>query len=50
MNSRPERLLVVDDNEMNRDMLARRLARKGYEVVVRRGCLRFAGAHQENRI
>ena len=34
MNSRPERLLVVDDNEMNRDMLARRLARKGYEVVV----------------
>src|SRR5690242_1033112 len=34
MNSRPERLLVVDDNEMNRDMLARRLARKGYEVIV----------------
>jgi CheY-like chemotaxis protein len=32
MKSRPERLLIVDDNEMNRDMLARRLARKGYEV------------------
>jgi diguanylate cyclase (GGDEF)-like protein/PAS domain S-box-containing protein len=32
MNSRPSRLLIVDDNEMNRDMLARRLTRKGYEV------------------
>ena len=27
------KLLVVDDNEMNRDMLSRRLRRKGYEVV-----------------
>jgi len=26
------RLLVVDDNEMNRDMLSRRLLRKGYQV------------------
>jgi diguanylate cyclase (GGDEF)-like protein/PAS domain S-box-containing protein len=34
MNSRPGRLLIVDDNELNRDMLARRLARKGYEVSV----------------
>src|SRR5436853_3718966 len=32
MNSRPTRLLIVDDNEMNRDMLARRLERKGYVV------------------
>src|SRR5881409_3009886 len=32
MNSRPSRLLIVDDNEMNRDMLARRLERKGYVV------------------
>src|SRR5258708_1738160 len=31
-NSRPARLLIVDDNEMNRDMLARRLLRKGYVV------------------
>ena len=31
-NSRPSRLLIVDDNEMNRDMLARRLLRKGYIV------------------
>jgi len=34
MNSRTSRLLIVDDNEMNRDMLARRLARKGYEIAV----------------
>jgi len=34
MNPRPSRLLIVDDNEMNRDMLARRLARKGYEIAM----------------
>jgi len=28
------RILLVEDNEMNRDMLSRRLARKGYEVLV----------------
>jgi len=28
------RILLVEDNELNRDMLSRRLARKGYEVVV----------------
>ena len=28
-------ILYVEDNEMNRDMLSRRLARRGYEVVVR---------------
>jgi diguanylate cyclase (GGDEF)-like protein/PAS domain S-box-containing protein len=32
MNAWPSRLLIVDDNEMNRDMLARRLARKGYVI------------------
>jgi two-component system cell cycle response regulator DivK len=26
--------LIVEDNEMNRDMLSRRIARRGYEVVV----------------
>ena len=30
-------LLVVDDNEMNRDMLSRRLLRKGYSVEVADG-------------
>ncbi len=28
------KILLVEDNEMNRDMLSRRLARKGYEVVL----------------
>ena len=27
------KILLVEDNEMNRDMLSRRLMRKGYEVV-----------------
>ena len=28
------KILLVEDNEMNRDMLARRLARRGYQVVI----------------
>ena len=28
------KILIVEDNEMNRDMLSRRLERKGYEVVM----------------
>ena len=28
------RILLVEDNEMNRDMLSRRLIKKGYEVVI----------------
>ena len=28
------RILIVEDNEMNRDMLSRRLIRRGYEVVM----------------
>ena len=28
------KLLLVEDNEMNRDMLTRRLERKGFEVVI----------------
>ncbi|MCH8225121.1 MAG: response regulator [Chloroflexi bacterium] len=27
------KVLVVEDNEMNRDMLSRRLERRGYEVI-----------------
>ena len=28
------KILIVEDNEMNRDMLSRRLERKGYEIVM----------------
>lgn len=28
------KILLVEDNEMNRDMLARRLQRRGFEVIV----------------
>jgi CheY-like chemotaxis protein len=28
------KILLVEDNEMNRDMLSRRLKRKGYEVII----------------
>ncbi len=29
-----QRILLVEDNELNRDMLGRRLARRGYEILV----------------
>lgn len=28
------KILLVEDNEMNRDMLSRRLTRRGYDVVI----------------
>jgi two-component system cell cycle response regulator DivK len=28
------KILLVEDNEMNRDMLSRRLERRGYEIVI----------------
>ena len=31
------KILLVEDNEMNRDMLSRRLQRRGHEVVVAGG-------------
>jgi two-component system, cell cycle response regulator DivK len=34
MESTMAKILLVEDNEMNRDMLSRRLTRRGYEVVV----------------
>ena len=30
----PPRILIVDDNEMNRDMLSRRLQKQWYEVLL----------------
>lgn len=42
------KLLLVEDNEMNRDMLSRRLARKGYDVVIAvDGAAGVAMAHSE---
>lgn len=34
VSDNPGRILVVDDNEMNRDMLSRRLQRQNHEVTV----------------
>ena len=34
MGSQMTKILLVEDNEMNRDMLSRRLSRKKYEVLV----------------
>jgi CheY-like chemotaxis protein len=33
MTSQQYSLLVVDDNEMNRDLLSKRLQRQGYRVA-----------------
>jgi len=47
MTSAPEAILVVDDDEMNRDMLSRRLERKGFRVVTASDgarALEFCGA------
>jgi adenylate cyclase len=33
MSAQPPQVLIVDDNEMNRDMLARRLERQGCEAI-----------------
>ena len=37
MNDRKGTLLVVDDNEMNRDLLSRRLERERFAVVKAEG-------------
>lgn len=45
----PITILLVEDNEMNRDMLSRRLERKGYRVVAAHdGGQGHALAHSEN--
>jgi CheY-like chemotaxis protein len=50
MNPQQSRLLVVDDNEMNRDMLARRLARSGYLVDVAESARHLAQRVKENAL
>jgi CheY-like chemotaxis protein len=47
------KILIVEDNEMNRDMLSRRLERKGYTVVLAvdgAECLRVAQAEAPSLI
>jgi CheY-like chemotaxis protein len=34
MENRMAKLLLVEDNEMNRDMLSRRLMRRGFDVII----------------
>ena len=44
------KLLYVEDNEMNRDMLSRRLSRRGYEIIMafdgQAGCGRYGNPLQ----
>ena len=43
------KILLVEDNELNRDMLSRRLLRKGFEVVIAEdGALGVARATSES--
>ncbi len=47
------KILIVEDNEMNRDMLSRRLERKGYAIVLAGDgteCLRVARAERPSLI
>ena len=47
------KILLVEDNEMNRDMLSRRLVRRGYEVqlaVDGAEAIRMAQTHQPDLI
>jgi two-component system, cell cycle response regulator DivK len=42
------KILLVEDNEMNRDMLSRRLERKGYQIIIAvDGSQGVAMAHSE---
>ena len=43
------KILIVEDNEMNRDMLSRRLIRRGYQIVIAvDGAEGIAAAKAEN--
>lgn len=47
------RILLVEDNEMNRDMLSRRLARRGFEVLIAENgerALAVAGAERPDLV
>ncbi len=48
--ARPHRVLIVDDQAQNRDMLGRRLERRGYQVVLRESALGVEEVIVEQRI
>jgi len=50
MSPQQSRVLIVDDNEMNRDMLARRLSRSGYLVDVAENARQLIQLVKEKRI
>src|SRR5271169_4168390 len=43
------RILLVEDNEMNRDMLSRRLSRRGFEVLLAQDGLEGLRVAREER-
>lgn len=50
MSSQQSRLLIVDDNEMNRDMLARRLERNGYLVDIAENAKQLMQRIKQNNV
>jgi diguanylate cyclase (GGDEF)-like protein/PAS domain S-box-containing protein len=50
MTPEPDRILIVDDNEANRDLLARRLARKAYSVGVAEGARGLLDRIRDERV
>src|SRR5258707_7373275 len=50
MSPQQSRLLIVDDNEMNRDMLARRLSRSGHLVDVAENARQLMQHVKENEL
>ncbi|PYT80696.1 MAG: diguanylate cyclase [Acidobacteria bacterium] len=50
MSAQQSRLLIVDDNEMNRDMLARRLTRNGYLIDIAENAKELMSHIKRNRV
>jgi len=44
------RILLVEDNELNRDMLSRRLLRRGYDVIVAEDGAKGRQAAEEKQV
>jgi len=50
VSAQQSRLLIVDDNEMNRDMLARRLTRNGYLIDIAENAKELMSHIKRNRV